>query len=106
MHNVTQMTPKLAGKDDPGSNVVSITEAAWDAKDLIFIEQRWTLDKAKQMHAIRTTTAGIEGIRRFDITIRSRSTQNTNARRSHLPRVPSQKTTPPDKFVTTADSKF
>ena len=74
VNNITQMTPKLAGKDNPGTDVVSVTEATRYAQDLIFIKKCRTLDKSKQVNSIRTTTAGIECIRRFDITIRSGST--------------------------------
>jgi hypothetical protein len=82
------MPTKLARKDDSGTNIIAIAETAGNTQDLVVIQQCGLFDQTKQMNPIGPAPTRIEGECRFDVTIRSRSTQDTNPRRSHLPPVP------------------
>ena len=80
---LVELSAELSREDDTGAEVIAVTEAAWDAQDLILLQLRGRFQQPEQMDAFCCGPCHFEGMGRFEITICSGCPKHTHAGLHH-----------------------
>ena len=83
-HGFIELTAKLTRKNDSRAQVVSVTEPARHAQNLVLAQQIRIFQQAEQVDSVGRRTRQFKRVSGLGITIGPWGSQNTNSRRCHV----------------------
>ena len=83
-HGFIELTAKLTRKNDSRAQVVSVTESARHAQNLVLAQQIRIFQQAEQVDSVGRRTRQFKRVSGLGITIGPWGSQNTNSRRCHV----------------------
>jgi hypothetical protein len=81
---IGKMNAKLRCQNASGSDVVAVAEPAGETENLKIVSEDWSFDKLLNVDRNRLGPGQLERVGCFNIAIRSRGTEDENARLCHV----------------------